>query len=37
MKVKQAAVATVLGMVSFFGVSEVAHADSIYTVKPGDT
>lgn len=37
MKVKQAAVATVLGMVSFFGVSEVAHADSIYTVKSGDT
>lgn len=37
MKFRQVAVATVLSIVSFFGASQVAKADSIYTVKPGDT
>ncbi|MFC0291108.1 aggregation-promoting factor [Bombilactobacillus bombi] len=37
MKFRQVAFATAIGMASFFGVSNVAKADSIYTVKPGDT
>ncbi|UQS84285.1 aggregation-promoting factor [Bombilactobacillus thymidiniphilus] len=37
MKFRQVAVATVLSIVSLFGATQIAKADSIYTVKPGDT
>lgn len=37
MKFKQVAIATALGVASCFGVANAAKADSIYTVKPGDT
>ncbi|WP_194946729.1 aggregation-promoting factor [Bombilactobacillus apium] len=37
MKIKQVAFATILGLISFLGATKVANADSIYTVKSGDT
>ncbi|UQS82097.1 LysM peptidoglycan-binding domain-containing protein [Bombilactobacillus folatiphilus] len=37
MKFRQLAVATVLSIVSFFGATQATKADSVYTVKPGDT
>ena len=37
MKIKQLATVAALSIMTFFGAASVAHADTIYTVKSGDT